>query len=231
MTWSRVGVVAMLQVPGDALASAACPDFSGDGVGDNGLVKLAPTLNPELANAIPSSLAILFEFVGVDDPTADNPAFKLVVLMGKPTAPGATTYQVDPTSYDLTTLSGECRPLIFFDGAKIAHKGLTAGPSLLSLTVPVQELGGSVSATIQQTRLSATLTDGSVAATGPDPVEVVEPAPDVIETAAPDAFVCAQSSDCDGLPAMGGCVGGYWTCDTAHCNFHCGFPPDAVGEQ
>ena len=163
-TWGPVGVVATLQIPGDAPGSAACPDLSGDGVGDNGLMELAPTWNPQLATAIPSIVAILFEFVGVDDPTTDNPAFKLVVLMGKPTAPGATTYQVDPASYDLATPSGECRPLIFFDGAKIAKKSLTAGPSLLSLTIPVQELGGNVSATIQHTRLSATLVDGSLTA-------------------------------------------------------------------
>lgn len=44
------------------------------------------------------------------------------------------------------------------------------------------------------------------------PVEPVEPEPE-----------CKVSSDCDGLPAPYKCIG-YWTCDDALCNYHCGFP-------
>ena len=164
-TWGKVGVVATLQTPGDAAGVALCPDFSGDGKGDNGLKALASTINPELTKAIPGSIGILFELVGVDDPTADNPGFQLVALIGKPDAADPTKWDVDPASFDPATPSGECRPLIFFDGARIASHQLTAGPSLFSLTVPVASLGGDLSLTFEQTHVVADLTDGTVAAT------------------------------------------------------------------
>lgn len=34
---------------------------------------------------------------------------------------------------------------------------------------------------------------------------------------------CAVSADCDALPAPYRCIG-YWTCDDALCNYHCGTP-------
>ncbi len=164
-TWSKVGVIATMQTPGDAAGVAACPDFSGDGKGDNGLKALASTINPELAKAIPSSLGILFEFVGVEDTLADDPGFKLVALIGKPNAADPTKWDIDPASFDLTTYSGECKPLIFFDGAKVTSKKLAAGPALFSLTLPIAELGGNLTVNLKQAQLSATLTDGTGAAT------------------------------------------------------------------
>ncbi len=164
-TWGKIGVVATLQTPGDAAGVALCPDFSGDGKGDNGLKALASTINPELTKAIPSSIGIIFEFVGVDDPTADNAGFKLVALIGKPTATGATTYTVDQASFDLTATSGECPPLIYFDGAKITSKALAAGPSLFTLTLPIAALGGNLTLTLQQTSVAASITNANVDAT------------------------------------------------------------------
>ena len=165
-TWSKIGVVATLQTPGDAAGVALCPDFSGDGKGDNGLKALASTINPELTKAIPSSIAIILEFVGLANPTADTSSFKLVVLTGQPTSAGATTYTIDPSSFDLATPYGECRPLVYFDGAKISAKHLSAGPSLFVLTFPVASLGGNITLTLQDTQLGTTLVDGTVAATG-----------------------------------------------------------------
>ena len=163
-SWSKIGAVATVQTPGDVAGVALCPDFNGDGKGDNGLKALAATINPELAKTIPSSFGILFEFVDVADPMADNPGFTLVVLYGRPTAPGATTWEIDPVSFDLTTPSGEFGPQLAFDGAKIVSKVLTANPGLVSLTIPIAELGGNLSLTLQQVQISATITDGSVAA-------------------------------------------------------------------
>ena len=163
-TWSKIGAVATLTTPGDAAGVALCPDFNGDGKGDNGLKALAATINAELAKSIPSSFGILFEFVDVADPIADNPGFTLVVLYGRPTAPGATTWEIDPASFDLNIPSGEFGPQLSFDGAQIVSKLLTVNPGLVSLTIPIAALGGNLSLTLQQVQISATITDGSVAA-------------------------------------------------------------------
>jgi len=162
-TWGKIGVVATLQTPGDAAGVALCPDFSGDDKGDNGLKALASTINPELTKAIPSSIGIIFEFVGVPDATVDTTSFKLVALIGKPTAAGATTYTIDPASFDLATPSGECKPLIFFDGAQISAKNLKAGPSLFSLTLPIKELGGNLTVTLEDTQVATLITNNDVA--------------------------------------------------------------------
>jgi hypothetical protein len=165
--WGKVGVVATMETPGTADADFiknSCPDFSGDGNGDNGLKSLATTVNPELKKALDGGdIGIIFEFRGVTD-FANTASFVLAGLIGEPDATDATKYLVDPMSYDPTTASGECAPMIAFDAAKIASGALSAGPSLFALSIPLQ--GMLLEFTLEDAQIEATIADDAVTATG-----------------------------------------------------------------
>jgi len=168
-TWGKAGVVATMESPGTADATfikEQCPDFSGDGNGDNGLKSLASTINPELKKALDGgTIGIIFEFKDVTNFT-DTASFQLVGLIGEPEAAGSNNYLLDQMSYKIDTPNGECLPLISFEGAKITASALAAGPSEFVLSIPVEALGGILAFTLQKAQIKATLTDDGVNATG-----------------------------------------------------------------
>jgi hypothetical protein len=165
-TWGKVGVVATMESPGTADADFiknSCPDFSGDGAGDNGLKSLASTINPELKKALDGGdIGILFEFRDVTD-FVDTASFKLVGLIGAPDPAVADTWLLDPMSYKIDTPTGDCPPLISFDGAKLASGALAAGPSQFVLSIPLQ--GMLLEFTLEDAQIDATVTDAGVNAT------------------------------------------------------------------
>jgi len=129
-TWGAAGVITSLETPGDAaLVAQICPDYSGDGKGDNGLKQVAGMANPEIQKAIAGGdMGILFEFEGVTDFT-NTAAFDLNGLVGKPVSQGSTDFEVDPAAYDPDT----CEPLISFADASIQSGTFQAGPSVFIL--------------------------------------------------------------------------------------------------
>jgi hypothetical protein len=159
-TWGPVGIVATAQIPSVAAEIAAnCPDYSGDGVGDNGLKGLAGAANGELQKALDGgSFGIILEFAGVTD-FVNTPKFTLNGLFGTPKVALGTEMYIDKSAYNPLT----CKPLISFDNGAIAAKALTAGPSLFTLTIPLQ--GTMLAFTLQQAQVKAAITDGGVNAT------------------------------------------------------------------
>jgi hypothetical protein len=169
IAWGRIGVVSTMETPDateDAFIELQCPDFSGDGKGDNGLKSLASTVNPEIEKAIDAGdIGIIFEFRSVTD-FANTASFMLVGLIGEPDKADTTEYLIDQMSYKLETPSGECDPLISFDSAKIASGVMSAGPSQFVLSIPVESLGGILAFTLDNAQVKATITDNGVNASG-----------------------------------------------------------------
>jgi hypothetical protein len=167
-TWGHVGVVALMETPGTADADFiknSCPDFSGDGNGDNGLKSLATTLNPEIKKALDGGdFGIAFEFRAVSD-FSNTPSFILAGLIGKPDATISNQFQVEPTSFKVDTPSGECAPMMAFDTAKIISGSMSAGPNMFVVSIPFVDLGGVLSFTIESAQVKAAITDGGVNAT------------------------------------------------------------------
>ena len=158
--WGPAGYIAQAQIPKTTDAQNVCPDYSGDGKGDNGLAVVASMANPELQNAIDEGkFVILFEFVDVTD-FANTPDFTLNGLAGEQMSPGPNEYLVSPEAYDET-----CTPIIYFEGASISSGVLQAGPSKFELMIPVQDLP------LKFTLIDAQVT-GNVIEGGPDGVVV-----------------------------------------------------------
>jgi len=124
--WDPTGMMTSLQSPADAeVVGNICPDFSGDGKGDNGLKALASMINPELEKALAGGeMGILFEFLGVATP--DD--FTLVGQVGAPESDGATAFLIEAAGYDPL-----CEPLITFPNSSITDGELAAGPSVFTL--------------------------------------------------------------------------------------------------
>ncbi|MBM4394431.1 MAG: hypothetical protein FJ087_01925 [Deltaproteobacteria bacterium] len=164
--WEKTGGLATLETPGDlAVVQAKCPDFSGDGKGDNGLKGLASTVNGELKKMVEGGdFNILMEFKGVTN-FADTADFTLVGLLGEPdpsdTGTPKTKWQLMLESYDLET----CQPVIQFPKAKITAGALTAGPNTFSLSIAIAELGGALTFTLEQGQVKMNVTDDAVTAT------------------------------------------------------------------
>ncbi|NOZ01299.1 MAG: hypothetical protein GXP54_05350, partial [Deltaproteobacteria bacterium] len=162
--WDPTGVLTSLQSPADAaVVGELCPDFSGDGKGDNGLKALASMINPELTKAIEGGdMGILFEFNGVNDDETD---FTLVGLVGAPESTGSSSFQIETAAYD-----PECNPLISFPNSSIISDELAAGPSIFTLDLAalgVQEVP--LVLAIDNTQIS-----GTVTYKGADGVEVTD---------------------------------------------------------
>lgn len=99
-TWAVVSRVTTLQTPGDTTVQTRCPDYSGDGKGDNGLKGLAGTLNPEIKKALDGGTCVaIFEYKGVSNFT-NTPAFTLGGMTGQTYTTGGSSYLIDPVSYD-----------------------------------------------------------------------------------------------------------------------------------
>lgn len=165
-SWGAVGVVVTLSTPADtAEVQATCPDFSGDGKGDNGLRIVAGTVNPEFAKWIAAGeSALLMEFQGVSD-FADTPSFTLAGLWARPDpaddGPPTQDWRVERDSYDALT----CNPLLSFADTRIAGGDLAAPPRTVSTTFAVPDLGGSLTLTFEQARVVMRVEDGAVTAT------------------------------------------------------------------
>ncbi len=158
-SWSPVGTISSLQTPsvtGDV--QAKCFDYTGDGLGDNGLKGLATQVNGPLNDAVAGGdIAIMLELTGVTD--FANSFFQLNGLLGKSTAaPPATTgdFYVQEASYNQQT----CQPMILFKNATIAAGVLAAGPSIFQLSIPFEaELV--IDVTLVQARLKGNVINGS----------------------------------------------------------------------
>ncbi len=160
-----MGVVTKLESPADlAEVAQVCPDYSGDGKGDNGLKQVADMANPEIQKAIAEGkMGILFEFEGVTD-FVNTAAFDLNGLVGEPEAAGSTNFLIEEKSYDAET----CAPLIAFNDAELASGTFTAGPSIFILDLAAMG--------VDQVPLVLQIGDaqlsGDVTAGGPDGVTV-----------------------------------------------------------
>ena len=164
--WDKVGVLASLETPGDkAVVEQKCPDFSGDGKGDNGLKGLASTVNGELAKMVQEGkFNIAMEFKGVTD-FENTASFTLNGLLVDPDPTDTSTpkekWQVDPKSYN----PADCTPLIAFKDAKIAGGKLSGGPTTFSLTLAIEQFGGgALTFTLEKGQVSMTVKDDKVTA-------------------------------------------------------------------
>jgi hypothetical protein len=169
VSWGKVGVVASLRTPASAekeVVESICPDFTGDGKGENGFKSLAAAVNPALEAALEAGdVGIVLEFRGVED-FANAVAFTLVGLSGRPEVAGDTSFWIDPNSFRIDAPTSECEPRVAFDGATIGAGVLRAGPADLTLSIPVKSIGGIVTAHVEKTGLEATISDDGVNATG-----------------------------------------------------------------
>jgi hypothetical protein len=166
--WGKIGAVASMETPGAAdedFIKDSCPDFSGDGIGDNGLKVLSTAINPEFKKALEGgAIGIIFEFRSVTD-FANTTSFELAALSGAPDTADATKYLIDSKSYELETPSGECAPVVSFDAAQITSGVLSAGPGRFVLSIPIVAPGFILDFTLEDTRIKATITDDGVNAT------------------------------------------------------------------
>lgn len=132
--------VATLVTPdGGAAAESQCFDFTGDGVGDNGLGKAATSLNPYLADDLAvGRYSALFEFPAGTD-LANAVPFRLKALTGQPAAtpivPGAT-FQAAPVSYQ-----SDCDTVDRFVDASIADGLLEASTDRIWVRMPGLRIG------------------------------------------------------------------------------------------
>jgi hypothetical protein len=162
-TWGPAGVVSALKTPDTpADIQTTCFDYTGDGLGDNGLKGLSGQINGPLATLVDNvTTAILFELAGVTDFTP-TPSFHLNGLMGKSAATPPTTtgdFRVLESSY----VTAVCAPMIQFRNASIAGGTIAAGPSEFQLSFPVSD-GVMLDATILQAKFKADITVGATAA-------------------------------------------------------------------
>lgn len=160
--WGPAGAIATLTTPADAaVVKALCFDYTGDGLGDNGLKGLAGQVNGPLADAVSGgSIAILFELLAVTD-FANTASFQMNGLLGTSTAtPPATTgdFYVQEASY----VTDICQPMIYFEGAKIVAGALSAGPSQFQLSIPI-DADLVIDATLVQAQVKGNITAGATA--------------------------------------------------------------------
>jgi len=165
-TWTdKIGGLSALETPGDAaVVEAKCPDFSGDGKGDNGLKGLASTINGELKKVVDEqSFNIMMQFTGVSD-FANTASFTLTGLLGEPdpsdTGTPKTKWQLMVDTYNLET----CTPWIEFKNAKIEAGKLTTPPTTFTLTLNIEAIGGVLSLTLDKGQVKMDVKDGAVTA-------------------------------------------------------------------
>jgi hypothetical protein len=152
-SWGPVGAIITAEIAANA---TGCPN------GHNDLGLVASMANPELKKAIEEGkFGILLEFQGVSD-FGNTASFTLAGLLGEPETLGSTSYLLDPEAYK----QDDCQPLISFADASISGGLLAAGPSEFYLNLPIEELGGILELTLKKATIAASITDGTVAATG-----------------------------------------------------------------
>ncbi len=159
-SWGPTGAITSLQTPADAeIVKATCFDYTGDGLGDNGLKGLAGQINGPLADAVNGGdLSFLFEMVGVTN-FVNAPAFRWNALSGRSTAtPPATSgdFYVEEGSYDTAT----CLPKMYFDPTTISGGRLAGGPAGFHLPFPISA-DVTVELNLLQAKVEGTVTNGS----------------------------------------------------------------------
>jgi hypothetical protein len=168
-SWGKVGAMDDLWIPGtdeQEFIETQCPDYSGDGKGDNGLKSIASTINNEMKKLVEGNhCGVLFEFRAVTD-FASTPSFTLAILGGQDDPVGGDACLVRPQSYSVLTPAGECDALVAFDSASITSGALSVTASTIVYTNALYAAGGVVSFVIDDARVKATITDDGVNATG-----------------------------------------------------------------
>lgn len=126
-TWGPLGMVATGEFPGVDESKTACPDFSGDSVGDNavaGLLALeldGKTLNQILQEEITKGFyGAVAEFLDVTDWT-DQDAFTFNAFAAGTETPGSTALYANPLWFSPAT----CMPWVHATDAKIEGGVLT----------------------------------------------------------------------------------------------------------
>jgi hypothetical protein len=198
LTWGPVGRVSAPQTPADAqIVKATCFDYTGDGLGDNGLKGLAGQINGPMATLVEGvTTVILLELAGVTDFTTAA-AFPLngLVTVG-PTDPSTppTDFLVPESAYQTDI----CIPTIRFKDASITVGALAAGPWEFRLSLPISD-GLVIDAPLLQARLKATLTDGA----GTDGVAATEGVLGGVLTKQQIVTALAKlQASCDAAPAQ-----------------------------
>jgi hypothetical protein len=161
-SWGPAGVTSSLQTPSDqAVIQSTCFDYTGDGLGDNGLRGLASQVNGPLATLVQADATLLlFELLGVTDFT-NTASFQLNGLMGRsastpPAASGDVYVLLDSYILDIDA------PMIYFPGARITNGALAAGPSEFQLSIPVSD-GLVIDATLIQAKVKGDILAGATA--------------------------------------------------------------------
>jgi len=114
-----------------------CPDFSGDGKGDNGLKALAAMINPELDTSISSGeMSLLFEFQNVGSFFNSSSLTLVFHEHAEPESAGGTNYLLDPESYNAI-----CSPMVSCSKSSITNGHLESGVGDVGLSAHTLPLG------------------------------------------------------------------------------------------
>ena len=161
LTWGPVGRVSVLQTPAEVPAiQGTCQDFTGDGLGDNGLKGLASQINGPMATLVAGvTTVILVELAGVMDFTAATafPVNGLVTVGPADPSTSSADFRVPESTY----VTDICRPRISLAGATITNGVLEAGPTAMPLSIPVEGL--TIDLLVQHTRLKGIVVNGDIA--------------------------------------------------------------------
>jgi hypothetical protein len=161
-SWGPAGVMSSVQTPSDpAEIRSRCFDYTGDGLGDNGLKGLAGQVNGPLATLVQADATLLlFELMDVTDFT-NTPSFRLIGLLGRS---AATPPVVSGDVYVLeqSYLLDIQAPMIYFRGASITNGALAAGPSEFQFSIPIAE-GLMIDATLIQATVKGDILAGATA--------------------------------------------------------------------
>ncbi len=165
-TWGPLGMVLTGEFPEAAESAEICPDFSGDGVGDNAMAPFAQTVNALLQETINKRFyGAVAEFVGVEDWTNQD-SFTLNLFAAGTEDPESTALYANPLWYNPAI----CTPWIHARDARIAEGVLTVPPHdyfasatwrgiLAEGTVKMAQMTG----TVASTEGGVTLTGGVLA--------------------------------------------------------------------
>lgn len=173
-------ILTSLAIGGVGDAEPCCFDFDDDGEINNALGKLLNGLgnilgdtdvNLEItSNMTEGSLAILFNYKGLDDLVNDD-TVDMAVFYGEDTdddyadnLAGTGDFLVDPTSF----VEGTMVPMANFPGAKIQNGIFSAGPSVFNLAFPIGniKLLAAVSGALIEAEVSAGPSGKGLAFTG-----------------------------------------------------------------
>lgn len=123
-TWGPLGMVLTGEFPNATESATICPDFSGDGVGDNAVAPFADVVNGELQDTINKRFyGAVAEFIGVEDWTNQD-SFTINVFAAGTEDPESTALYANPLWYNPAI----CTPWIHAQDAKIDGGTLEVPP-------------------------------------------------------------------------------------------------------